>query len=85
MANHDRERIIEEAMKQKMATNILKDENLKLKTRIHILEAELQKKVKLMEEMLQDSFQANSAKHKAGESHLLLNLKKKIREVQFEV
>ena len=50
--NHDRERIIEEAMKQKISTNLLRDENTKLRTKIHILESELSKKEKFVDELL---------------------------------
>lgn len=39
-------------MKQKIAANFLKDENVKLKTRIHILEGELNKKEKLIDDLL---------------------------------
>ena len=57
-AHQDRERIIEDAMKEKITANYLKDENMKLKTKIHILEAELNKKEKLVDDLLlqQDSF-----------------------------
>lgn len=41
-----------------MITNLLKDENLKLKTKIHILESELSKKERLVDDLLlqQDTF-----------------------------
>jgi hypothetical protein len=35
-----------------MATNLLKDENTKLKTKVHMLEAELTKKEKLVDDLL---------------------------------
>jgi hypothetical protein len=35
-----------------MTANMLKDENVKLKTRIHILEGELNKKEKLIDDLL---------------------------------
>jgi hypothetical protein len=35
-----------------MAANVLKDENTKLRTKIHILEAELTKKEKLVDDLL---------------------------------
>jgi hypothetical protein len=37
----DRERLFDDAIKQKIAANYLKDENLKLKTKVHILEGEI--------------------------------------------
>lgn len=35
-----------------MTANLLKDENLRLKTRIHILESEVTKKERLVDELL---------------------------------
>jgi hypothetical protein len=35
-----------------MAANLLKDENTKLRTKVHILESELQKKEKLVDDLL---------------------------------
>lgn len=35
-----------------MVSNMLKDENLKLKTKIHILESEIIKKEKLVDDLL---------------------------------
>jgi hypothetical protein len=44
-------------MRQKMVSNMLKDENIKLKTKVHILESEIIKKEKLVDDLLlqQDS------------------------------
>jgi hypothetical protein len=39
-------------MKQKMAANYLKDENTRLKTKIHKLETELNQKEKLVDDLL---------------------------------
>jgi hypothetical protein len=39
-------------MKQKITANFFKDENIKLKTRIHILEAELTRKEKLVDDLI---------------------------------
>ena len=39
-------------MKQKITANIFKDENLRLKTKVHILEQELNKKEKLVDDLL---------------------------------
>jgi hypothetical protein len=45
-------------MRQKMTANYLKEDNLKLKTKIHILEGELTKKEKLVDDLLmqQDTY-----------------------------
>ena len=40
-------------MKQKMQANYLKDENMKLKTKIQQLDSELTKKERLVDELLQ--------------------------------
>lgn len=49
----DRERLFDDAIKQKIAANFLKDENLKLKTKVHILEGEMQKKERFIDELIQ--------------------------------
>lgn len=77
-------------MKQKMAANYLKDENMKLKTKLHVMENEMSKKEKLIDDLLmqQDSYQVGvpvqglkSSKIKL-EGHLAMNLKRKIKELQ---
>lgn len=50
--NQERERLYDDAMKQKMTANFLKDENIKLKTKIQILETEINKKEKLVDDLL---------------------------------
>jgi hypothetical protein len=39
-------------MKQRMAANNLRDENIKLKTRLHMTENELARKDKMIDELL---------------------------------
>ena len=45
-----------------MIANLLKDENIKLKTKIHILESEIFKKERLVDDLLlqQDTYQMNN-------------------------
>jgi uncharacterized membrane protein len=94
----DRERLFDDAIKQKIAANYLKDENLRLKTKVHILEGEIQKKEKFIDELIQqqDSYQIggvggpvmvanNKGNQPRNSTHLTLNLKRKIRELQSEV
>ena len=50
--NQERERLYDDAMKQKITANFLKEENVRLKTRIHILEGEMNKKEKLIDDLL---------------------------------
>ena len=80
-------------MKQKITANFFKDENMKLKTRIHILENELIKKDKIVDDLMQsqDTYtflppgSASTKNNQAGklklESHLTLNLKRKIKDL----
>jgi hypothetical protein len=97
----ERERLYDDALRQKMISNLLKDDNVKLKTRVQILETELSRKEKLIDELLmqQDNTGYNIAVVAAGvtkaagqgapklkfESHLTSNLKKKIKELQSSV
>jgi hypothetical protein len=48
----ERERLYDEALREKMIANLLKDENLKLKTKVHILETEIAKKDRLVDDLL---------------------------------
>ena len=72
-----------------MAANFLKDENTKLRTRIFILEGDLSKKEKLIDDLLQQQeptahpgLTGLKAKKIKMEGHLAMNLKRKIRELQ---
>lgn len=49
----ERERLYDDVMKQRMHTNNLKDENTKLRTRLHMTENELTRKDKMIDELLQ--------------------------------
>jgi hypothetical protein len=48
----EREKLYDDALRQKMTANLLKDENVKLKTKVHILESELLKKERLIDDLL---------------------------------
>lgn len=50
--NLDKERLYDDVMKSRITSNVLKDENVKMKTRIHFLEAELQRKENLIDDLL---------------------------------
>ena len=93
----ERERLYDDVMKQRIATNSLQQENLRLKTRLQIVEVELQKRDKYINDIMahQDQnfglpvkYQQNQAARISGglktETHLILNLKRKIKEVQQE-
>ena len=48
----ERERLYDDVMKQRMTTNNLKDENTKLKTRLQMIEGELQRKDKVIDDLI---------------------------------
>ena len=50
--HQEREKLYDDAMKQKITANFFKEENVKLKTKIHILEGEVTKKEKLIDDLL---------------------------------
>lgn len=49
----ERERLYDDVMKQRMAANNLRDDNVKLRTRLHMTENELARKDKMIDELLQ--------------------------------
>jgi hypothetical protein len=51
-----------------MASNLLKDENVKLKTKVHMLEAELTKKERLVDDLLMQQDTVNYQMMNAGSS-----------------
>ena len=56
--NLERERLYDDNIKNKKTANYLKEENMKLKTRIHFMENEMNKNEKLVTDLMQqDSFQ----------------------------
>ena len=89
--HQEREKLFEDALRQKIHVNFFKEENTKLKTKIQILEGELTKKEKLVDDLLlqQDNgaFASSSGAvtSKSGklklESHLTINLKRKIKDL----
>ena len=52
VVHQERERLYDDVMKQRMTTNYFKDENTKLRTRLLMIEAELGKKDKMIDELL---------------------------------
>lgn len=50
--NQEREKLYDDVMKQKITANFFKEENVKLKTKLHIFEGELLKKEKLIDDLL---------------------------------
>ena len=52
VVRQDKERLFDDVMRSKITTNIFKEENTKLKTRIHMLEGEVSKQERLIDELL---------------------------------
>lgn len=50
--NQEREKLYDDAMKQKITANFFKEENVRLKTKLHIYEGELTKKERLIDDLL---------------------------------
>ena len=97
IVNKEREALYEDVLKQKMSANKLKDENIKLKTQMRMLEGELLRKEKLIDELITKPdavtggpvqtntvpvVGGNFSKMKKLESHLTQNLKRRIKEMQ---
>ena len=81
-------------MKQRMTTNVLREENVKLKTRLLFVENEIAKKDKMIDDLLvqqENNFAVPKPKFSAArvggiktETHLVINLKRKIRDINAE-
>ena len=50
--HQERERLYDDVMKQRMTTNNLKDENTRLRTKLKIVEVELQRKDKVIDDLI---------------------------------
>lgn len=91
IVNQEREALYEDNIKQKLAANYLKDENVKLKTRLHMIEVEMLKKEKIIgdiiskPEAVSNGVNGNFAQMKKFESHLTQNLKRRIKEMQIVI
>lgn len=92
--NQERERLYDDVMKQRMTTNVLREENVKLKTRLLFVENEIAKKDKMIDDLLvqqENNFAVPKPKLSAirvggikTETHLVINLKRKIRDINNE-
>ena len=84
-------------MKQRMTTNNLKDENTKLRTKLQIVEGELQRKDKVIDDLILQQ-EASYGLPQSGpkfsgnriggalktDTHLVINLKRKVKDLQNE-
>jgi len=89
VVKQDREKLYDDVMKQRIATNFLQDENTKLRTRIYIFENELTKKEKTIDELFHQDQNGKqiSGRHasKIDSCSLVTNLKRKVRDQQAEL
>lgn len=90
VVQQERERLYDDVMKQRITTNNLKDDNTKLRTKIQMLETELLKKDRVIDDLIlaQESMGGKygmpRVSHKP-DSHLVINLKRKIKDMQSEI
>lgn len=85
----ERERLYDDVLAQKMASNNLVTENTRLKTRVQMVEREFAKKEKEIDELMnqQETSYGLPMQTKIGgraQTHLVMNLKRKIRELNVE-
>lgn len=52
VVNQERESLYEDVLKQKLQANFFRDENVRLKTKVQMLEVELNKNQRLVDELL---------------------------------
>lgn len=86
IVQQERERLYDDVMRQRLTTNNLKDENTRLKTKLQIVEVELQRKDKLIDELIvqqEASYGVTQAKFGGRapgtfktDTHLVINLKR---------
>ena len=76
-------------MKHRMAANNLRDDNLKMRTRLQMAENELARKDKMIDELLlaqqDNSKNGGKIKIKIDSLNLMRNLRRKVREQQVEL
>jgi len=87
---HDKEHLYDEAVKLKQSMNIYRDENMKLKTRVALCDKELEKKDKIIQELLtqlstQGQGSAPSLPKGQSATHLVIALKKQLKESKDEI
>lgn len=87
----DKEGLYDDAIKLKKANNNYKNDNLKLKTRVKKLEAELMNQQREMDEYIMNQNQGrmemimNNSYMKTGGSHITQSLKNLVRDLRAEV
>jgi len=89
-ALHDKEQLFDEAMKLKQNMNKYKEENIRLKTRVTLCENEVERKDKMIQELLnQINNQAGTnqafVRRTTAETHLVSALKKQLREMKDDI
>ena len=79
----DKERLYDEALKLKANNNTVRDENLRLRTRVKVLENELHRKERLLEEFSLQPVEGKDGKPKS-DIHLTGALKRQVKELRAE-
>ena len=95
--NQERERLYDDVLQQRMTTNTLKDENTRLRTKLQCVEVEMQRKDKVIDDLIvqqeqnfglppsMPKFSSNRVTGSIkGDTHLVINLKRKVRDLQTE-
>ena len=75
-------------MKQRIATNNLTDENTKLRTRLQMVENELTRKDRIIDDLIAQADSSGKLGGRGGSgmvSHLVTNLKRKVKDQQAEM
>mmetsp|Transcript_13035 Transcript_13035/g.14344 ORF Transcript_13035/g.14344 Transcript_13035/m.14344 type:complete len:1321 (+) Transcript_13035:55-4017(+) len=83
----DKEQLMDDTRSLKQKVNVLKDENVKLRTKLNASEREVGRRDKTIEELLDQTRTGNGmlqprVRKQQEESHLVATLKKKIKELQ---
>lgn len=78
--NQEREALYEDVLRQKLTANAYRDENIRLRTRLQALEEDLLRRERLVDELVAKP--EGNSKGKKIESHLTLNLKRRVKEMQ---
>ena len=89
VVNQERERLYDDVMRQRITANVVRDENTRLRTKLQMADNEITRKDRLIDDLiLQQENLGGNMKRKFNirvESHLEINLKRKVRDLQNEL
>lgn len=82
----NKQQLYEEAMKTKLNTNLCREENIKLKTQIQQKNREVDRKDKMIQELVDEiNNKQNKFQRNPQETHLSLSLKKQVKDLKEEL